>query len=94
MAVPALAALETAVALSDGSTFLDRVLQCHVRFRDLYRCFCRNLGHNGSGQAPRLLVAAADRADSAAERLLTQLLRQTGITGWGLLGRRPVPQRP
>jgi very-short-patch-repair endonuclease len=82
VAVPALAALETAVALPDGSAFLDRVLQRHVRFPDLYRCFCRNLGHNGSPQAARLLIAAADRADSAAERLLTQLLRRAGITGW------------
>ena len=35
VAVPALAALETAVALPDGSAFLDRVLQRHVRFPDL-----------------------------------------------------------
>ena len=30
----------------------------------------------------RLITAAADRADSAAERLLTRLLRRSGLTGW------------
>jgi hypothetical protein len=37
-----------------------------------------------SGPAGRLLVAAADRADSAAERLLVRILRDAGITGWVL----------
>jgi very-short-patch-repair endonuclease len=32
----------------------------------------------------RMLVAAADRADSAAERLLVRLLRGAGISGWVL----------
>jgi very-short-patch-repair endonuclease len=76
------AALETAVALRDGSVFLDRVLQRHVRFPELYRCFCRNVGRHGSSEAGRLITGAADRADSAAERVLTQLLRQSGISGW------------
>lgn len=79
-----LAALETAVALPDGSTFLDRALQRHVRFPALYRCYCRNLGRRGSTAAGRLLGAAADRADSAAERLLVRLLREAGIGGWVL----------
>jgi very-short-patch-repair endonuclease len=30
----------------------------------------------------RLLIAAADRADSAAERVLLRLLREAGVTGW------------
>jgi very-short-patch-repair endonuclease len=34
----------------------------------------------------RMLVAAADRADSAAERLLVRILRAAGISGW-VLGR-------
>jgi very-short-patch-repair endonuclease len=76
------AALETAVALPDGSTFLDRALQKHVRFPAVYRSFCRNMGRSGSSTAGRLLVAAADRADSAAERLLVRLLREAGIDGW------------
>jgi very-short-patch-repair endonuclease len=40
------------------------------------------VGRYGSSEAGRLIRAAADRADSAAERQLTQLLRQAGITGW------------
>ncbi len=82
VAAPPFAALETAVALREGSVFLDRVLQRHVGFPELYRCFCRNVGRYGSSEAGRLITAAADRADSAAERLLTQLLRQGGLTGW------------
>lgn len=78
------AALETAVALPDGSTFLDRALQRHVSFAEVYRAYCRNLGRPGSAAAGRLLVAAVDRADSAAERLLVRLLREAGIGGWVL----------
>jgi len=80
----ALTVLETAVALVDGSAFLDRALQRHVRFPAVYRAYCRNLGRAGSAAARRLLVAAADRADSAAERLLVVLLRRAGIDGWVL----------
>lgn len=79
-----LAALETAVALRDGSVFLDRALQRHVRFPALYRSYCRNVGRHGSSAAGRLITAAADRADSAAERLLVKLLRDAGIGGWVL----------
>ena len=82
VAAPPLAALEAAVALPDGSVFLDRVLQRHVRFPALYRCFCRNMGRHGSSAAGHLVRAAADRADSAAERVLKRLLRRAGITGW------------
>ena len=79
-----LTALETAVAQTDGSTFLDRALQRHVRFPAVYRAYCRNMGRHGSSAAGRLLVAAADRADSAAERLLVRLLREAGVGGWVL----------
>jgi very-short-patch-repair endonuclease len=79
-----LTALEVAVALPDGSVFLDRALQKHVRFPTLYRAYCRNMGRHGSSEAGRLIMAAADRADSAAERLLVKLLRQAGIGGWVL----------
>ncbi len=82
VAAAPLAALETAVVLDEGSVFLDRVLQRHVQFPELYRCFCRNIGRYGSSEAGRLITAAADRADSAAERLLIQLMRHAGITGW------------
>ena len=84
LAAPPFAALETAVALPDGSVFLDRALQRHVRFPTLYRSYCRNLGRPGSAAAGRLITAAADRADSAAERLLVTLLRGAGLTGWVL----------
>jgi very-short-patch-repair endonuclease len=77
------AALETAV--EEGSAFLDRVLQRRlVGFPALYRSYTRNLGRPGSADAGRLLVAAADRADSAAERLLVRILRDAGVTGWVL----------
>src|SRR5690348_12675938 len=38
---PPLTALETALGLPDGSTFLDRALQRHVHFPTLYRAYCR-----------------------------------------------------
>jgi very-short-patch-repair endonuclease len=78
------ATLETAVALPTGSAFLDRALQKHVAFPALYRSYCRNIGRTGGSVAAKLLIAAADRADSAAERLLVSLLRGAGITGWVL----------
>jgi very-short-patch-repair endonuclease len=77
-----LTALETAIALPDGSAFLDRVLQKHVRFEDLYQAYCRNMGARGGARVAVLLVGAADRADSVAERLLISLLRESGLTGW------------
>lgn len=82
LTAPALTALETAATVADGSAFVDRVLQRHVRFPALYRAYCRNLGSAGSAGGAALLMAAADRADSAAERLFMTLVRQAGITGW------------
>ena len=79
-----LTALETAAAVPEGSVFLDRALQRHVRFDAVYRAYCRNLGSHGAARSARLLAAAADRADSAAERLLLSILRTAGITGWEL----------
>jgi very-short-patch-repair endonuclease len=83
-AAPALAALETALVVPRGSVFLDRALQRHVRFPAVYRCYCRGVGRHGSAAAGRMLIAAADRADSEAERLLVRLLRAAGIGGWVL----------
>lgn len=88
----AFAALETAVALADGSVFLDRALQKWVRFPTLYRAFCRNIGRTGSARAGELIRASADRAESAAERLLVELLRGAGVTGW-VLGHPFGPHR-
>lgn len=92
VAAPPFAALGTAVAMPNGSAFLDRALQKHVRFPAVYRSFCRNMGRAGSSAAGRLLVAAADRADSAAERLLVRLLRGAGLAGW-VLGHPLGPYR-
>jgi very-short-patch-repair endonuclease len=77
-----LTVLETAIAVPDGSAFLDRALQKHIRFEDLYQAYCRNMGARGGARVAALLVGAADRADSAAERLLISLLRDSGLTGW------------
>jgi very-short-patch-repair endonuclease len=78
----ALTALETAIEVPDGSVFLDRALQKYVPFREVYLAYCRNMGARGFARVAALLTAAADRADSAAERILIKLLRDAGITGW------------
>lgn len=81
----ALTALEAAVALGpSGPVLLDRALQQRVDFDWAWRAHCRNLGRRGSAAASALLVAAADRAASHAERLLVKLLRGHRITGWEL----------
>jgi len=72
----------TAIAVPDGAVFLDRALQKHVRFDELHRAYCRNMGARGGTGIAALLVAAADRADSRAERTLLRLLRSAAITGW------------
>lgn len=77
-----LTALETAAAVPAGSEFLDRALQKHVKFDPVYLAYCRNMGAHGAAAIGRLLTAAADRADSAAERLLIKILRAAGIVGW------------
>ncbi|GAA4676853.1 type IV toxin-antitoxin system AbiEi family antitoxin domain-containing protein [Pseudonocardia yuanmonensis] len=79
-----LTALETAVRLPDGAAFLDRALQRHVSFADLHSAYNRLLGAHGSARAGRLLRAAADRANSEAERVLLVILREGGVTGWVL----------
>jgi very-short-patch-repair endonuclease len=77
----ALTVLETAIAVP-GSTFLDRALQKHVPFGEVYSAYCRNMGARGFARVAALITAAADRADSAAERILVELLRSAGVTGW------------
>jgi len=80
-----LTVLEAAVALGDrGPEFLDRALQRRVRFDSLHRAQSRNLGRRGATAAGRLLVAASDRAASAAERILITLLRTAHLAGWQL----------
>lgn len=80
-AVP-LTVLETVAVLDAAATFLDRALQKYVPFEDLYAALCRNAGAHGMRRAGDLLVVAADRADSAAERRLVELLRAAGVTGF------------
>lgn len=82
VAGPGLTALEAAIAQPDASAFLDRALQRHVPFEAVYGAYCRALGRHGSADRGRLLIAAADRTDSAAERVLLRLLRAAGIRGW------------
>lgn len=83
LTAPPLTALETAAVLPQGgAAFLDRALRRQVRFEELLRAYRRALGCRGAGGMRALIVAAADRADSAAERMLFRLLREAGITGW------------
>lgn len=48
----------------------------------MYAAHCRNLGRYGSAEAGRMLVAAADRSASVAERLLVAMLREDRLVGW------------
>ncbi|WP_218611310.1 endonuclease domain-containing protein [Pseudonocardia sp. KRD291] len=57
-------------------------MQRRVRFPAVYAAHCRTLGRRGSADAGRMLVAAADRSASVAERLLVGMLRGAGIAGW------------
>jgi very-short-patch-repair endonuclease len=50
----------------------------------VYRAYCRGVGRRDSAAVGPLLIAAADRADSAAERIVVRLLREAGIGGWVL----------
>lgn len=77
-----LAALEVAVLLPGGGAILDHALRRRIRWPDLLAAYRRAMGTAGSGRMRVLVVAAADRADSEAERILFRLLREAGITGW------------
>lgn len=79
---PGLTALETAAALPDGAAFLDRVLQRGLSLDEVTRAHHRNLGAAGMARAGDLLVEAADRADSRAERRLIGHLRRAGVDGF------------
>ena len=61
---------------------MDTALQGRIDLRDLWRAHLRNKGRHGSPAARILLQGAGDGARSHAERLLTQLLKSAGITGW------------
>ena len=76
-----LTVLESAIALRDGSVFLDRMLQRRVSFGELVSVQERTGGQVGAPALRTLLSAAADRAGSEAERVLLRLLRRAGVRG-------------
>jgi very-short-patch-repair endonuclease len=78
----ALTVVEAAVSRGGGPKLMDAALQRHVELRPLWTAHLRNKGRHGSPAARRMLLAADEGARSAAERLLVQLLRRAGITGW------------
>ncbi|MET0188572.1 MAG: type IV toxin-antitoxin system AbiEi family antitoxin domain-containing protein [Pseudonocardia sediminis] len=78
----ALSVLETAPVVANGAQFLDRALQKHIGFPELHEAYCRAVGSRGMGPAGAMLVACADRADSAAERLMLRLLTGAGFSGF------------
>jgi len=77
-----LTVIEAAVRRGGGPKLMDSALQRHVELRELWDAHLRNKGRHGSPATRRLLQAAEDGARSAAERLLIQLLKTAGITGW------------
>lgn len=77
-----LTVLQTAPVIHRGAPFLDRALQKHIAFDDLYAAYTRSMGAWGMREAGNLLVACADRADSAAERLMMRHLRDGGLPGY------------
>ena len=77
-----LTALESAIVLPDGAAFLDRVLQQGLALDEVYAAYTRYVGAAGAPRAYALVVEAADRADSRAERRLIGHLRRAGIDGW------------
>ena len=80
----ALTVLQAAVEMGPaGPTFLDRALQ-RVGYAAVRAAHYRNLGCHGSMQAGRLLIAAADGAAAASERLLVRHLKAAAIRGWRL----------
>jgi very-short-patch-repair endonuclease len=78
----ALTVLETAIAIPEGSVFLDRALQKHVRFDDVYASYSRNLGAHGFAEVATLLTAAADRAAQQPEHEPLRCRVGAGLTGW------------
>jgi very-short-patch-repair endonuclease len=77
-----LTVIEAAVCKRGGVQLIDSALQRHVQLRQMWHAHLRNKGRHGSPAARRLLRAASDGARSEAERLLVNLWREAGITGW------------
>lgn len=74
--------LEAAVQRRAGAKLMDAALQSGVELSSLWRAQLRNKGRYGSPAARQLLQGAADGTRSAAERLLLQIIRSAGLTGW------------
>ena len=78
-----LTVVEAAARYGGGTKLMDSALQTRVvELRTLWQAHLRHKGRYGSPRARLLLQAADDGARSAAERLLHNLLREAGITGW------------
>jgi len=77
-----LTVIEAAARRGGGAKLMDSALQRHVDLPELWKAHLNNKGRHGSPAARILLRAAQDGTRSAAERVLAQLLRQAGITGW------------
>jgi very-short-patch-repair endonuclease len=78
----ALTVLEASTRRGGGAKIMDSALQRRVDLADLQRTHLRHRGRCGAAAARRMLQAAAGGARSEAERLVVQLLRTAGITGW------------
>lgn len=77
-----LTVVEAAVRRRDGGKVLDAALQRDVPLGELWQAHLRNKGRYGSPAARQLLQGAGDNAHSHAERLLVEILRRAGVTGW------------
>ena len=77
-----LTVVEAAARRGGGAKLMDAALQRHIELDPLWTAHLRNKGRHGSPRARMLLIAAADGARSAAERLLAKLLHDNNITGW------------
>lgn len=78
----ALTVVEAATRHGGGPAVMDSALQRRTELPQLWRTHLRNSGRYGSPAARLMLQAAGSGARSHAERLLIQLLRGAGITGW------------
>jgi very-short-patch-repair endonuclease len=77
-----LTVVEAAAKRGGGAKLMDNALQRHTDLNELWRAHLRNKGRTGAPRSRMLLQVAGGGARSQAERLLHQLLRDAGITGW------------
>lgn len=78
-----LTALIASVELSNGTTFLDRMLQVgQVELADLQKAVDSAAGMHGIVEARRLVRIASSNSESEAERLFVRLLQAWDVTGW------------